>query len=398
MGILRNRNLQIAIAAVVLAVTGGSLVGPILPAMLGPLDVSEERVGLVLSVYTLLALIGTPILGLSADRFGRRAVLIPCLFLFGLSGISIALARTFWIVLLLRGVQGLAVGGIMNTGVTLIGDMFHGPDRARAMGYRITFQTVTNSFIPFLSGGLATLAWFYPFLLYGLALPLGLLAIFQLRVEDTSDAKGEAKHGSMRELLTYIFQMRALWVFFSNFTAFILLFAMVVYMPLVVVQRLGLGTLHSGLALSVGAGTAAIVSSQAGWLLGRYSEYTIVALGFSLCCLALASVPLPTVFPPLLGSLVVWGAGFGLITPALNTCAAGIAPTAYRGSVVSVFTITIYLGQTVSPPLFGFILATADMDRVFLIASALGIVPLLITLFGGLQNYRKRALFGEKSI
>jgi len=382
MGILHSRNLQIVIAIVVLAVTGGSLVGPILPAMLNPLQVSEERVGLVLSVYTLLALIGTPVLGMLADRWGRKAVLVPCLLLFGLSGAGIALARTFWIVLLLRAVQGLAVGGMMNTGVTLIGDLFQGTDRARAMGYRITFQTLTNSFVPFLSGGLAALAWFYPFLLYGLAIPLALLAALQLRVEKTHESDGEGNPGPIQSLRGYILQPRALWVFSSNLMAFVLLFAMVVYMPLVVVQRLGLGTLHSGLALSTGAGTAALVSSRAGWLLERYSEYAVVSLGFTLCCLALASVPLASVFPLLLGSLVLWGAGFGLLTPALNTCAAGLAPAEHRGSVVSVFTATIYLGQTVSPPLFGAVLAASGMNAVFLLASISGLFPLFLALFG----------------
>jgi MFS family permease len=382
MGILRSRNLQIVIAAVVLAVTGGSLVGPILPAMLDPLDVSEERVGLVLSVYTFLALLGTPVLGMLADRAGHKAVLVPCLLLFGLSGAGIALVRTFWAVLFLRGVQGLAVAGMMNTGVTLIGDLFQGADRARAMGYRITFQTLTNTFVPFLSGGLAALAWFSPFLLYGLALPLALLAALQLRIEDTRATGDGDTDAPVQGFMAYILTPRAMWVFFSNLMAFVLLFAMVVYMPLVVVQRLGLGTLHSGLALSTGAGTAALVSSRAGWLLERYSEYAAVSLGFTLCCLALISVPFAHMFALLLGSLVVWGAGFGLITPALNTCAAGLAPAEYRGSVVSVFTATIYLGQSVSPPFFGFILASMGMSTVFVLASIIGVIPLFLALFG----------------
>jgi len=396
MGILRSRNLQIVIAIVVLAVTGGSLVGPILPAMLDPLQVSEEQVGWVLSVYTLLALIGTPVLGLLADRWGRKAVLVPCLLLFGLSGAGIALVRTFWAVLLLRAGQGLAVGGMMNTGVTLIGDLFQSADRARAMGYRITFQTLTNTFVPFLAGGLAAMAWFYPFLLYGLALPLALLAGLQLRVERTHDSNGEHKPDPAQRLTAYIFRPRALWVFFSNLMAFVLLFAMVVYMPLVVVQRLGLGTLHSGLALSTGAGTAALVSSRAGWLLERYSEYAVVSLGFTLCCLALASVPLASLFGLLLGSLVVWGAGFGLLTPALNTCAAGLAPAEHRGSVVSVFTATIYLGQTVSPPLFGSILAVAGMNAVFILASISGLIPLLLALLG-LRLQRRNSVSAERT-
>lgn len=53
MHVLRDKNLQIITAIVVCAVTGGSLVGPILPAMLEPLGLDRP---LVFSLFSIILL------------------------------------------------------------------------------------------------------------------------------------------------------------------------------------------------------------------------------------------------------------------------------------------------------------------------------------------------------
>jgi MFS family permease len=380
LGVLRDRNLQMVIAVVVFAVTGGSLVGPILPAMLDPLRVSEEQVGLVLSAYTFWAMISTPLLGLLADKAGRKPVLAAGTLLFGVAGVGIAFCRSFPQVLLLRSLQGIAVGGMMNTGVTLIGDLFTGYERVQAMGYRISFQTVTNSFIPFISGGLATLAWFYPFLIYALSIPVGAGVLLRMRLPPLSREKRPARREYFLRVLRILGSRRSLWVFFSNFMAFFLLYALVVYMPILLVRQLGLSTFHAGLAMTFAAGTAALASSQAGAIRRRLSEYAVIGAGFLCCGTALAGLTVSQGYPALLGCMVLWGAGFGLLMPALNTCAAGLAPAKLRAGVVSVFTTMIYLGQTLSPLVFGYLLARTDLDTLFVVAGGLAALPLAFTL------------------
>lgn len=379
--ILGDRNLQIVIAVLILGVCGGSLVGPILPAMLTPLEVSEERIGLVLSVYTFWALVSTPLLGVLADKVGRKAIIVPSTICFGLGGLGIAVSRSFELVLLFRSLQGICVGGMMNTGVTLIGDLFSGEDRARAMGYRISFQTITNSVIPFVSGSLATLAWFYPFFIYAVGIPLGLIAAFGLQWEPFNDGASRLKRKEyLVQVLRIVLHHRALWIFFSNFMGFVLLFALVVYMPILVVKKFDLTTMHAGLAITCAAGTAALISSQAGRLMALFSEYRLVLVGFALCGAALVLLTVPDSFGLLLLCFVVWGGGFGLIMPTLNTCAASLAGSHFRAGVVAVFTTMIYLGQTVSPPLFGFVLGQTSLDAVFYLAGSLALLPISFTL------------------
>ncbi len=381
MHVLRDKNLQIIIAIVVFAVTGGSLVGPILPAMLGPLGVAEEKIGLVMSFYTFFAMASTPVLGLIADKIGRRPVIAFCAALFGAAGFGITLCDTFVPVLVMRSLQGIGVGGMMNTSVTLIGDLFSGNERAQAMGYRISFQTITNSFVPFVSGALATLAWFYPFYIYTLAVPVGVVAAMKLKERRApTDERKPRRADYFKGLLRHIAHHRSIWVFFSNFMAFVLLYSIVVYVPILIVKRFGLTTAHAGFAITFASGAAAIVSSQSGRIMRNFSEYSIILTGFVLCSTALLTISSVESYHTLLPCFIIWGGGFGLALPTLNTCAAGLAPLQMRAGVVSIFTTVMYLGQTVSPPIFGYILAGSELDTVFRTAGLLGLVPITFTL------------------
>lgn len=381
MNVLRDNNLKLVIAVLVTAVIGGSLVGPILPAMISPLAATEENIGMVLSVYTFFALIATPLLGPLADRCGRKTVLVPCTLIFGIAGFSIAFCSIFGLVLVLRALQGIGVGGMMNTGVTLIGDLFTGNERAQAMGYRISFQTFTNSMVPFVSGALATLAWFYPFFIYSLAIPLGLLVVMKLSLNPTLSRPGKFSGSEyLKQIWGVVFHHKSFWVFFSNFMAFVLLYSLIVYLPILIVNYLDLTTLHAGLVVSFGAATTAVLSTQSGRIMRNFSEYLIILFGFLFCAAALTLLSFVENFAFLFLVMLVWGSGFGLLMPTLNTCVTGLSSYGLRAGVVSIFTTTIYLGQTLSPPLFGYILSGSDIKTVFRISGLLAVLPICFAL------------------
>ena len=55
---------------------GFSVIIPLLPFWARKYHASAFQVGLLFSIYSICQLIGSPILGLTSDRFGRRPVLI----------------------------------------------------------------------------------------------------------------------------------------------------------------------------------------------------------------------------------------------------------------------------------------------------------------------------------
>jgi len=376
--ILRDTNFRVVLGIVVMSVIGGSLVAPILPSMIKPLGTNEETVGLVMSVYTFAALISTPFIGVLADRQGRKRVLVPLLVLYGIAGFSISQAETFYQVLVLRAFQGIGGAGMMSLGVTLIGDIFSGRARAQAMGYRSSSQSFVNAGIPFISGTVATVAWFYPFYIYILALPLALVTWFYLDVEE---------HPSQSTLGTYfrsIFKVmrfkRTLWVYISNLFVFILLFGLIVYGPILIVRELGLSTMYSGLTLSIGSAVAAVTATQAGRFFYRFKNHQLVIAGFLLCGIALLLISFVTSFIFLIPCIIIWGMGFGTVFPALNTIVTELVSSQLRAGVVSGFTTMTYIGQTVSPPLFGFVLSQSNLQVVFVAGSLLTLLPLAFTL------------------
>lgn len=82
------------------AVTGGSLVGPILPAMMELEEATSKNIGLALSSYTFAAMVATLALGPLADRFGRKTIIVPSVILFDICGLLITLSQSFWQVLM----------------------------------------------------------------------------------------------------------------------------------------------------------------------------------------------------------------------------------------------------------------------------------------------------------
>jgi MFS family permease len=377
--VLKTYSFRIILGIVVMAVIGGSLVAPILPSMIEPLGTSNEMVGLVMSIYTLCALISTPMHGVLADRLGRKKVLVPAIILYGISGFSIVFADEFYSVLVLRGLQGIGAAGMMSLGVTLIGDIFTDKARAVAMGYRSSAQSFVNAGIPFISGTVATITWFYPFYVYILAVPLALLVSIRLDIGETKSKT--TLNDYFKSIFLVMKDRKTLWVYVSNLFVFIFLYCLIVYAPILIVEKLELSTMYTGLMLSVGSAVAAITASQSGRLFYQFKNYKIITIGFIFCGTGLLMISFAFSFIYLLGCIVIWGIGFGLVFPALNTIVTQLVSSHLRAGIVSGFTTMTYIGQTISPPLFGFILGKTSLVIVFKTAGILTLVPIFFTIF-----------------
>ena len=120
---------------------------------------------------TLPGIVMAPVIGVLADRFGRRAVLVPCLVGFGVFGLLSALAPTFEMLLVLRLLQGVGSAGLINLAVVIIGDHWDGVERARLVGQNAAVLTVSLAVFPPLGGLLTELGgWRLSFAPYAVGL------------------------------------------------------------------------------------------------------------------------------------------------------------------------------------------------------------------------------------
>lgn len=130
------------------AAVGINAVPVALPRIATTFAVSEARIGLVMSAFTLPVIVLLPITGVLADIYGRRAVVLPSLFLLGLTGVATVLVTNFQALLVLRGLQGVAFAGTLPLSATLTGDLYTGPEGSAAQGIRSGLNGLASAVTP----------------------------------------------------------------------------------------------------------------------------------------------------------------------------------------------------------------------------------------------------------
>ena len=285
-----NHNLQIIFAVTLMAVMGAAVITPALPQVERALDLSPGRVALLLTVFTLPGIVLTPVLGVLADRLGRKRVLVPSLLLFGVAGGACALARGLDVLLVLRFLQGCGAAALATTSITVIGDMFSGGDRDAAMGYNSSMLSVGTAGYPALGGALATFGWYYPFALPLVAIPVGLVVLLFL---DNPEPRGE---DGLRQYLAHVRDSlrdrRTVGLLLATMVTFVILYGpLITYLPILLDNSFGVSAFVTGLILSCASLTTAITASQLGKITRRISGAALVRTAFVLYAAVLGKIP-----------------------------------------------------------------------------------------------------------
>ena len=245
---LADLDLWLLFAVTLVGVGNVSSVSPAFPQVVDVFDISRVQVGWVVTAYSLPGILSAPLAGIGADRLGRKRVLVPTLFVFGVAGGACALARSFPVLLGLRAVQGFAAAPLVGLAITIIGDRYDGTRRAAAVGYNATALNVGTAAYPAVGGVLAALAWYVPFALPLLALPVGAAVAWKLEVPAVGGRSGTT---SFRRYLATVGERlrdrRVFGLLAVNFGIFLLIFgAFLTYVPELLATRFGASSVAAG--------------------------------------------------------------------------------------------------------------------------------------------------------
>jgi predicted MFS family arabinose efflux permease len=95
---------------------------PLLPLLARIFHKTPARVSLLITVSTLAVALAAPFVGMLADRWGRKRVIVPAALLLALPTVATALARSFNQLLLCRFCQGLLIPAVFAATVTYINE------------------------------------------------------------------------------------------------------------------------------------------------------------------------------------------------------------------------------------------------------------------------------------
>lgn len=358
-------------AITVTGILSNTLINAPLPDIVDDLEVSDASAGLLVAAGTLPGIVMAPIVGLLADRFGRRQVLIPCLTLFGVAGLAGALAPTFGVLLATRALQGVGSAGLINLAVVLLADSWDGAARAKVIGQNAAVLTISIAVLPALGGVLAEAGgWRASFLPYGLALLTALAVHLFVPARQAGPTSGLRQQ--LRDAAVVV-RRPVVWGSIAYGCAlFVLIFGLfLTALPLLLDDTFGLGPSARGLVLSVPALGSTVVALNLGRLRPRLGARRLLLGASALFVVAFALVGLAPVLPVLLVGTLVYGLGEGAAIPTVQDLVAGAAPAESRGAVVAVWVGAARLGQTIGPLLTGATLGVVGAGGAFVAGAAL---------------------------
>jgi len=345
-----------------LTILAGAIVSPALPDMEGhfaSVANADFLVRLVLTLPSLVIALTAPLVGMVADRWGRKPVLLAALVLYGLAGSSGFVLDSLYGILAGRALLGVAVAGIMTSVTALIADYYAGEARAAFMGLQAAFIGFGGVVILTGGGVLAEIGWRAPFAVYLIALaivPLAFRALYDPPRIDTSDTTAAQATDS------------AVPVRMIGFIYLIMLFIQSVFyliptqLPFYVRNDLDTdNTTLVGIAMATGTGVAALSSLASrrlrGWMVQRSGMAEIrtggylqvLGLAFALMSASFAGIALAQSYAWLLPAMVLNGLGFGLVIPTMNIWLTAVAPARLRGRAVGGLSSAMFVGHFLSP-------------------------------------------------
>lgn len=340
--------LPVVFAISATGILANPLVLPVLPNMAREFDIASGTAGLAVAVASLPGVVVAPIIGLLADRFGRRAVLVPCLLVFGVGGVAAAVMPTFPLLLLARFVQGVGAAGLINLSVVILGDLFEGPYRARMIGLNAVVLTLGLSVYPTIGGAIADAwGWRASFWLFGVAfLVAGAASAILPRIRPVA---APTFREQVRIAGTHVRDRRVYAMGITGFLVFILVFGVATTLPIHLDEHFDTGATVRGLMLALPAVGAGGVSLSMGRLAARWGAWDLAPVGFAFIAIAYIGVAGSPMVALVALPALAYGLGEGLTIVPLQDYATAIAPDEHRGVIVAVWVAAVRAGQTVGP-------------------------------------------------
>lgn len=348
-----------------------------LPAIGEAFSLSESGIGLVISAFSVSVLVMLPVVSVSADIYGRRAVVLPSLVVFGLAGLATLFVSSYPALLALRAVQGAAFAGTLPLSAALTGDLYTGAAGSAAQGIRSGFNGLASAVAPVVAGVLAVVAWQYPFVLFALTFPVA-VAVYRYYPEAVAPRDADADR-LVVELRAYWTSIRAVAdrrlavLLAGGFTLFFIKAGFMTFVPVFAVVGLGGEVTAAGTVLGVYGATRVVVAPLSGSVMVRLGRRLTMLLSTGLAAVGMAAIP----FSPTLLALAVasgtYAVGEAILNPVVNDAVAAAASDAQRAGVMSGLQIFKNTALTAAPVVMGALIGLSGYTSAFLLAAALGV-------------------------
>nr|WP_085524803.1 MFS transporter [Tuberibacillus sp. Marseille-P3662] len=375
-----------AIASIPLIMTlGNSMLVPVFPQMKSSLHLSQFQVSLTITVFSIAAAIFIPIAGYLSDRFSRKAVILPCLILYGAGGLLGGAAAAWfgnpflWIIVG-RILQGLGASGTAPIAMALTGDLFNGSKESKVLGLVEASNGFGKVLSPILGSLLAILAWYMVFFAFPAVCVLSILLTW-IFVKEKKKQKSAPPFGQYLKGLGSVFKQEGRWLltaYLAGAVCLMTIFGILFYLSDVLEQKYNLEGVPKGGILAIPLGVMLLTNYLTGSLIKQNQKRMkmFIVIGLLLMTASFSTLVFFQALIPFLAILAVSSVGTGMVLPCLNTLITSAVGQSKRGFVTSLYGSVRFLGVAAGPPLYGFLM---EWSRTGMFLSTAGLT--LVTAF-----------------
>ncbi len=348
------------------------LCDPLLPDLARSFSTTPTAAASVISSFAIAYGLTQAMFGPLGDRLGKYRLIALTTLLSTLGAVGSAVAWSLDALVVARILLGATAAGIIPLSMAWIGDTVHYEQRqatlARFMGGQI-LGAIGGQFI----GGIFadTLGWRWAFaFLASLYLVIGAIVLLESRANPSTHHRhaDTPRKGIIGQAAQVFAQPWARVILSIVFLEGMLVFGALAFVPSYLHERFGLSLTMAGAAMAffgIGGLTYILAAKH---FVRRLGEVGLATGGGILIALGWAMLAWGESWLWALPASYFVGLGFYMLHNTLQTNATQMAP-AVRGTAVSLFASSFFLGQSLGVMAAAYILATAGIVPMLLIAA-----------------------------
>jgi MFS family permease len=351
-----------------------------LPIYLPRQEFSNLTVGMIAAAYPIAETVFGPLVGILADRFGRRRWVYTGLSVSAVVLFAFTLRTEVGYLIIIHGIEGIAAAMIVVSSLTMVTDVSTVSTRGREMGF-YDFANLGGYVVGISMAGVLVRAWslLAPFY-FGSALAAAGAAFAYLKVKEQETYLRRSALSPVETIRFLLRDRRAAGMFPIWLSVMIFIGMALTFGP-----RLGPSPLVTSLLLAGVVLVLALTQPFFGYLSDKYGRGRLMMIGilsliglfFTLIAMFRLRLELLSVAP----FLAIFGLGSFAFAPAALASLGDFAPERGRGTSMGMYSVVMGLGTIIGPLLGGYLLDRYGLASLFYVGVVILVLALSLAVF-----------------
>lgn len=388
---MKNRSALVLIFfTVFIDLLGFGILIPILPSFsVKELHIDEAAIGIAIALYSFVQFLFNPIFGKLSDKYGRKPVIVVCLFLNAIGYIVFSFTHSYVLLLVSRVIAGIG-GSSIGVAQAYIADVTTRENRSKGMGLIGAAFGLGFVFGPLIGGLLSGFGYAVTgYVAAGFSLLAFTLTIFFLPESLKKNTNTEtAATSQKRKLFDFAAMKKILQK--PDLAVLVLLFFILTFsfaniygtFALLGLKVYGFTDMQNGYMFGIVGLTSAIVQ---GGLIGRISKIMskkmILIIGSLLIMIALALIPYAGTFLGLAFVSIVLSCGTGTFQPTILSLISEVTSETEQGITLGINQSLSSFARVLGPLWGGFAFEYLGYPFPFLTGAAFTFIIFLLIVF-----------------